>query len=105
MSKLKVRRDDTVVVIAGKSKGAKGKIMSAMPKENRVIVQNANMITRHTKPRKQGEEGGRIKKEAPMDASNVMLLCPKCNKATRVSYGMKGDKKVRICKKCKKNID
>ena len=105
MNKLNVKKDYTVVIIAGKDKGKQGKIMAAFPKTGRVIVQNANMIVCHTKPRRQGEQGGRINKEGTINASNVMLICPKCNKATRVAHGMEGDKKVRVCKKCGKNID
>ena len=95
----------TVVVISGKDKGKQGKILAAMPEDQRVIVQNVNMITAHVKPRKQGEEGGRISKEGSIDESNVMLVCPKCGKATRVGHAYEGDKKVRVCKKCGKNID
>ena len=93
MNKLNVKKGDTVVVISGKDKGKQGKILAAMPEDQRVIVQNVNMITAHVKPRKQGEEGGR------------MLVCPKCGKATRVGHAYEGDKKVRVCKKCGKNID
>ena len=110
MNKLKIKKDDTVIVITGKDEGKKGKILSAMPKENRVVVQNVNVVMRHTKPRKQGEPGGRISKEAPIHASNVMLVCPRCNKPTRVGYGFETDgngavKKFRVCKKCAKKID
>lgn len=105
MSKLNVKKDDTVVIIAGKDKGKQGKIMAAMPDKGRVVVQNANMIVCHTKPRKQGEQGGRINKEGTINASNVMLVCPKCSKPTRVGHAFEGDKKVRVCKKCGKNID
>lgn len=105
MNKLNVKKDDTVVIIAGKDKGKQGKILASFPKKERVIVQNANMIICHTKPRKQGEQGGRINKEGTINASNVMLVCPKCNKATRVGHAVVGDKKVRVCKKCGKNID
>ncbi|MEL7609596.1 MAG: 50S ribosomal protein L24 [Bacillota bacterium] len=105
MNKLNVKRDDTVVVISGKDKGKQGKVMVAMPKEERVVVQNVNMITRHTKPKKQGQPGGRIKKEGTIHVSNVMLVCSKCGKATRVGHAYVGDKKVRVCKKCGKNID
>ncbi|MEG1548570.1 MAG: 50S ribosomal protein L24 [Clostridia bacterium] len=105
MNKLNVKRGDTVVIISGKDKGKQGKIMSAEPEKERVVVQNANMIVRHTKPRKQGEVGGRINKEGSVAVSNVMLVCPKCSKATRISHAYDGDKKVRVCKKCGKNID
>ena len=96
MKKLNVKKDDTVVVISGKDKGKKGKVLSVDP---------ANMVTRHRKPRKQGETGGRIEHEGTINASNVMLVCPKCGVATRVGHAMDGDKKVRVCKKCGKNID
>ncbi len=105
MNKLNVKKDDTVVVISGKDKGKEGKVMVALPQDGRVIVQNANMVTRHKKPRKQGEAGGRIQQEGTINASNVMLVCPKCHKATRVGHAYDGDKKVRVCKKCGKNID
>ena len=111
MNKVHVKTNDQVVVISGPKdgdkaiKGKQGKILAAMPEDQRVIVQNANMITTHVKPRKQGEEGGRIVKEGTIDASNVMLVCPKCGKATRVGHAYEGDKKVRVCKKCGKNID
>ncbi len=105
MNKLNVKKGDTVVVISGKDKGKKGKILVAYPEKNRVVVQNVAMITRHVKPRRQGEPGGRIEKESAIHVSNVMLVCPKCEKGTRVGHKMEGDKKVRVCIKCGKNID
>lgn len=105
MSQLHVKKDDTVVVISGKDKGKQGKVMVAFPKTGRVIVHDVAMITRHTKPRREGEPGGRIEKEGFIDASNVMLVCPHCKKPTRASHAFNGDKKVRVCKKCGKNID
>ena len=104
MSKLNVKKGDTVVMIAGKDKGKQGKILVAMPKTNRVIVEGANMITCHVKP-VGTKTGGRITKEGSVNASNVMLVCPKCNKATRVAHKIDGDKKVRVCKKCGAVID
>lgn len=113
MNSLNVKKGDTVVVISGKDKGKKGKIMVAQPDDERVIVQGAAMVTRHVKPRKQGQPGGRIEKEGPIHASNVMLVCPKCDKPTRIAHKLKeveisGEKKqksVRVCKKCGKTID
>ncbi len=113
MNSLNVKKGDTVVVISGKDKGKKGKIMVAQPDVERVIVQGAAMVTRHIKPRKQGQPGGRIEKEGPIHASNVMLVCPKCDKPTRIAHKLKeveisGEKKqksVRVCKKCGKVID
>jgi large subunit ribosomal protein L24 len=105
MSQLHVKKDDTVVVISGKDKGKQGKVMVSLPKAGRVIVHDVAMIVRHTKPRQQGEPGGRIEKEGTIDASNVMLVCPHCKKPTRAAHAFSGDKKVRVCKKCGKNID
>ena len=113
MNSLNVKKGDTVVVISGKDKGKKGKIMVAQPDNERVIVQGAAMVTRHIKPRKQGQPGGRIEKEGPIHASNVMLVCPKCDKPTRIAHklkeveisGEKTQKSVRVCKKCGKVID
>ena len=113
MNSLNVKKGDTVVVISGKDKGKKGKIMVAQPDDERVVVQGAAMVTRHIKPRKQGQPGGRIEKDGPIHASNVMLVCPKCDKPTRIAHKLKeveisGEKKqksVRVCKKCGKVID
>ncbi len=105
MSKLNVKKGDTVVVISGQDKGKKGEILFARPTENRVAVKGANMVTKHVKPRKQGEAGGRIEQEGTMDASNVMLVCPKCGKATRIAHTFVDGKKVRVCKKCGKVMD
>ena len=101
MNKLSIKKDDTVVVLTGKDKGRKGKILEVMPKSGKVIVEGINMVSRHTKPRKQGEEGGIIQKEAPLYACKVMRVCPKCDKPTRPAHKMLADgKKVRVCKKC-----
>lgn len=103
---MKIKKDDTVVVVSGTSASTDThKVLRAFPKSNRVIVEGANMITRHTKPKKMGEPGGRIEKEAPIDASNVMIYCPSCKKGVRVGYAVKDGKKVRVCKKCGKSID
>ena len=97
---MNVKKGDTVIVLSGKDKGKQGKILAAMPEDQRVIVQNVNMITAHVKPRKQGEEGGIMKREAAIYASKVQVVCPKCSKGTRVAMEIKGDKKVRVCKHC-----
>ena len=105
MNNLKIKKNDKVVVLSGKDKGKTGKVLGTVPSERKVVVEGINMVTCHIKPRKQGEEGGRISKEGSIDESNVMLVCPKCGKATRVGHAYEGDKKVRVCKKCGKNID
>ncbi|MCI2105840.1 MAG: 50S ribosomal protein L24 [Intestinimonas sp.] len=101
MKKMSIKKDDTVIVLSGKDKGKKGKVISVMPKDGKVVVEKINMVSRHQKPRKQGEEGGIIKKEAPIYASKLMRVCPKCDKPTRPAHKMLADgKKVRVCKKC-----
>ena len=100
MSNLKIKKGDEVVVISGKEKGKKGKIQTVTPDKNKVIVQGANILVKHQKPRGQGKLGGIIKQEGAIDASNVMIICSKCNKATRVAYKMNDGNKVRVCKKC-----
>ena len=109
-----VKSKDQVVVISGKDKGAKGKVITAAPKTGKVIVEGVAMVTKHQKSRAQGQPGGIIKKEAFIDASNVMVVCPKCSKATRVAHkavevtgkdGKVTTKNVRICKKCGEQLD
>ena len=97
---MNVKKGDTVVVLSGKDKGKQGKVQGTLPSEAKVIVEGINMVTCHTKPRRQGEEGGILKKEAPIYACKVQKVCPKCNKPTRIGHKVEGDKKVRICKKC-----
>ena len=109
-----VHSKDQVVVISGKDKGKKGKITAAFPKTGKVVVEGVNMVTKHQKARNAMQPGGIVHKEAPIDASNVMLVCPKCGKAARVSHkvtmvetenGGKKRKMIRVCKKCQAEID
>ena len=101
MNKMSIKKDDLVVVLSGKDKGKQGKVLEVQPKAGKVIVENINIVSRHTKPRKQGEEGGILKKEAPIYACKVQRVCPKCNKATRPAHKLLADgKKVCVCKKC-----
>ena len=101
MKNMSIRKDDTVIVLSGKDKGKKGKVLTVMPKDGKVIVEKVNVISRHQKPRKQGEEGGIIKREAPIYACKVMRVCPKCDNPTRPAHKTLADgKKVRVCKKC-----
>ena len=101
MNKLHIRKDDTVVVLSGKDKGKKGKVLETSPKEQKVIVEGINMVTKHVKPRRQGETGGILKAEGAMYAAKVMVVCPSCGKPTRVAHKVldNGTKK-RACKKC-----
>ncbi len=97
---MKIKKDDKVVVITGKDKGKEGKVLSTLPQDGRVVVGGVNIVTKHQKARNQQNPGGLIKKEAAIDASNVMLVCKKCGKATRVAMKIEDGKKVRVCKKC-----
>ena len=101
MNKMSIKKGDTVIVLSGKDKGKQGKVLEAMPADRKVIVEGINVVSRHTRPRKQGEEGGILKKEAPVYACKVQKVCPKCNKPTRPAHKMLADgKKVCVCKKC-----
>ena len=101
MIKMNIKKDDVVVVLSGKDKGKQGKVLEVMPKERKVVVEKINMVSRHTKPRRQGDQGGIIQKEAPLYACKVQRVCPKCNKPTRHAHKLlEGGKKVRVCKKC-----
>ena len=95
-----IKKDDKVVVISGKDKGKEGKVLSANPKAGKVIVEGVNVASKHMKPKKQGEQGGIIKMETPIYACKVMVVCPKCGKATRVAHKLVDGKSVRVCKKC-----
>ncbi len=106
MKKVQVKQGDQVMVISGKDKGKKGKVLVVMPKQGKVIVEGINIATKHTKPRKQGDAAGIVKQEIPMYASKVMYLCSKCGKPARVGKRILEDgSKVRYCKKCNEEID
>ena len=101
MNKMSIKKGDVVVVLSGKDKGKQGKVLEVMPKSGKVVVEKINVVSRHTKPRQQGEEGGILQKEAPIYACKVQKVCPKCGKATRPAHKMLADgKKVCVCKKC-----
>ena len=103
---MNIKKNDTVIVLSGKDKGVKGKVLMAMPSENKLIVEGVNVATVHQKARKQGEEGGIIRKETPIRADKVMLVCPKCGEPTRVGHKLvfsdrkNKDVSNRACKKC-----
>ena len=104
--KVHVKTKDEVIVISGKDKGQKGKVLSVSPKSGRVVVEGVAMVTKHQKSRAQGQPGGIIHKEAAIDASNVMLVCQKCSKPARAGTKVQDDgKKIRVCKKCGQQID
>ncbi len=98
--KVHVKTGDTVKIVSGKDRGETGKVLAVSPKEGKVIVEGLNKVIKHVKPRRQGETGGKVEAEGAIYASKVMLFCTKCNKATRVSHKIEGDKKIRVCKHC-----
>ena len=100
MAKLHIKRDDTVVVLSGDSKGVKGKVIDVSVKEGKVLVEGANIIHKHVKPRKQGETGGIVDTEGAIYASKVALYCSKCDQGVRVKHQIVDGKKVRVCAKC-----
>ncbi len=103
---MKIKRNDTVVIIAGKDKGKSGKVRRTFPKEDKVVVEGLNMIKRHSRARRAARQAGIIELEAPIHLSNVMLLCDKCGRPTRVGFRFLADgKKTRICKACQEVID
>ena len=97
---MNIVKKDKVIVLSGRDKGKTGEVLSADPKAGKVVVQGVSVATKHQKPRKQGEEGGIVKREAAIYASKVQVVCPKCDKGTRVAYEIKDGKKVRVCKHC-----
>jgi len=103
---LHVKKGDNVLVIAGKDKGKSGKVLTAVPADNAVIVSGINIVSKHKKPRSAQDKGGIVKKENKIDSSNVQIICPECGKATRIAHAVdeKG-KKFRQCKKCKASLD
>lgn len=100
MKKLHVKTGDTVIVISGDDKGKIGKVLEVSPKERKVIVEGVNMVTRHVKPRKQGDKGGIIEVEGAMYADKVQHYCETCKKGVRVKISEKNGKKIKVCAKC-----
>jgi large subunit ribosomal protein L24 len=113
MTKLKIKKGDSVQVLAGKDAGKRGTVLRVIPDERRLVVEKLNIVKRHTKPRpaprKSGSQqiipGGVLDREAPIQISNVALVCPACGQPTRVGYRPTGDHKVRVCRKCGKDVD
>jgi len=96
-----IKKDDTIIVLSGRDKGKKGKVMSVDPKAGKAIVQDISVAKRHMKPRKQGDPGGIIKMETPIYASKLMRVCPKCDVPTKLAHSFNEEgEKVRVCKKC-----
>ncbi|GAB6084429.1 50S ribosomal protein L24 [Desulfuromonas carbonis] len=105
-NRLHVKKNDMVMIITGKDKGKSGKVTRVFPEKGRLVVENLNVVKRHTKANRANAEGGIIEKEAPLDASNVLLLCGACNKPTRTGMrNLEDGSKVRFCKKCNEIVD
>jgi large subunit ribosomal protein L24 len=104
--KMRIKKGDIVVVIAGSEKGKRGKVIEAIPSEGRVIVEKVNIIKKHQRPTQQQRQGGIIEREGKLSASNVQIFCPKCDKPVKVGVKKLEDgKKVRICRKCGEMLD
>ncbi len=107
---MNIKKNDKVKILTGKDKGKTGKVLQVLPKENRISVEGLNLLIKHLRPRRQGEKGQRIEFPSFINASNVMLVCSKCGRPTRVGHQIikvegKKDKKVKVCKKCKDIIE
>jgi large subunit ribosomal protein L24 len=96
--KLHVKKEDNVIILSGKDKGKQGKVLEVSAKEGKVIVEGANIVTKHVKPRQMGAKGGIVKTEAPMYACKVNVVCPHCGKPTRLAHTVTDGKKSRVCK-------
>ena len=105
MTKMNVKKGDTVKILTGKDKGKQGEIIRSLPQKQRVVVEGCNMMKKAMRPTQQNPQGGISTFEAPIHVSNVMLVCPKCKEATRVANKRVEGKKVRVCKKCSADID
>jgi len=101
---MKIKKNDIVLVISGKYRGKKGKVLRILPDEGKILVEGINLAKKHQKAKKQGEKGQIVELPKPIDASNVKLFCPKCSKASRVGFSFLEGQKVRICKKCHQEI-
>lgn len=101
---MRIKKGDLVKKIAGKDKGKQGKVLRTVPSEGKIVVEQMNIVKKHRKARREGESGQRVEIAAPFDASNAMIVCPSCSKATRIAYKFVSDKKVRVCKKCGKDL-
>jgi large subunit ribosomal protein L24 len=101
---MKIKKGDTVLVICGKYRGKTGKVLKVLPKEGKILVEGVNIVKKHQRPKREGEKGQIVELPAPIDISNVKLICPNCKKATRVGYKISKGKKSRVCKKCGQEI-
>lgn len=105
MTKMNIKKGDKVKVLNGKDKGVESTVVRALPAQQRVVVEKVNVVTKSQRPTQQNPQGGLAHIEAPIHVSNVMVICPKCKKATRVNIRREDGKKIRVCKKCGADID
>jgi len=101
---MKIKKGDTVLIISGKDKGKKAKVLEAFPRQDKVMVEGVNIVKRHRRPRQEKEKGQIVEVPKPIDVSNVKLICPKCGQPTRLGYRLTEEGKYRICKKCNQEI-
>ena len=104
---MKIKMNDKVLIISGKDRGRKGKVIEVFPKKNKIVVEGMNMMKKHIRPKKSGEKGQIVQLPASFDSSNVKIICKNCGEPTRIGYQIspgKDKKKVRVCKKCGKEI-
>ncbi len=97
---MKIKKGDTVQVLSGNDKGKTGEVLEVIPKDDKIVVKGVNIRKKHVKPRRQGDEGGIISVECAIPSAKVNVVCPKCNKPTKIGYSVEEDKKERVCKKC-----
>lgn len=102
---MRIKKGDNVKILSGKDRGKTGKVLKVFPRVGKLLVENINLATKHQRPKKSGEKGQRVTVPAPIDVSNLQLVCSKCSKPSRTAVKLMNDKKVRICIKCKADID
>jgi large subunit ribosomal protein L24 len=103
---MQIKKNDNVLVTAGKEKGKRGRVIAVYPRENRVLIEKLNMIKRHTRPNQQLRQGGIVEKESPISAANVKIICAKCDKPTSIARKAQGDgTRVRVCKACDATLE
>lgn len=103
---MQIRKNDTVIVTSGRERGKRGRVIAVYPSQNRLVVEKLNIIKRHTRPNPKLRQGGIVEKEAPISAANVRLVCPKCDKPTRVTRRSEGEgARIRVCRTCNEPID
>lgn len=104
LKNMKIKKDDTVLIISGKDKGRKGKVTEAFPRLSKIVVEGINIVKKHRRGRRENEKGQIVEIAKPIDVSNVKLICPKCHQPARIGYIVSGETKDRICKKCRQRV-